>query len=353
MVIEKRFEQLKNRIIENSLSDMLQTSFQDFVLENVFEKDKQLGRTLKSLSTPKNEEDFKALRQFAKENRNKLGRDLFEAVSEELRELYNDYTWANSDEGRRIIERERWVEAARERIEKDYPKEYICVGRSSKDPMQVIVCGYVDGEKSIEFFKNYFTEMKPCFELTFVLKDLNDEEKQRPLKTYYRMTTQVRGNELYPQADCIKGNPESVPPCFDYEPTEDLKFQLKSQAELTDVLTAEGISDMGLLISEKVKTILEKAQIMQHNYSNASVIKGNEEHKYFLLNFTLPNLVEDTDYKNSEFGGAEYLLDKYIRATDMFVLPLFSLDVYVSEDLKNALEENEVSGICFSDPIMI
>ncbi|MFM7851644.1 MAG: imm11 family protein [Flammeovirgaceae bacterium] len=87
--------------------------------------------------------------------------------------------------------------------------------------------------------------------------------------------------------------------CFP-EITPALNFELTKKAKLTDVLSASNIQARGLLISEKVKTIFEKFNIMNHKFYPGTVTHKDKKLPYYWLHIVNSSF-EGIDFQKSQF----------------------------------------------------
>lgn len=210
------------------------------------------------------------------------------------------------------------------------------------------------------------------------------------MKQYYILKESQYGG--YPKVDCLTIFQaqliDSRKIYSGIKPT--LKFQLKRKnGRMTDVLSTTAGPTTDFLISERLKNIIDRANIMRHQYFDALVINANDEYTYHWLHLSQPELINGLDYKKSIFYQAEWgfdnkkpitiesyghyeslktkdndgsfcvgldkivLADTFDRSLDMFFLLPFDSNVYVSEELKCKIEENKITGIEFSAPILL
>lgn len=185
----------------------------------------------------------------------------------------------------------------------------------------------------------------------------------------------------YPQVDCLTMHQAHLITSWRlFDPKPNLKFKLKKRALLTDVLNKSAISSAGFLINLKMKKIFDEFNIMRHQYFDASVeAKNGEILNYFWLHLTEPQLTEKLDFNKTIFFETEFtfrkqtillksynhykdlkekdseasfgvelekiaLSDNFDNSLDMFTFLPFDKNVYISERLKNTIEENEIKG---------
>jgi len=77
-------------------------------------------------------------------------------------------------------------------------------------------------------------------------------------------------------------------------------FELDPKAKLTDFISQSIINARGFLISEKVKSILEKFALPQHKFYSAKVFYNGKPIQYYWLHL-LDNLYSEIDYTSSKF----------------------------------------------------
>jgi|SRR5690606_22365631 len=185
----------------------------------------------------------------------------------------------------------------------------------------------------------------------------------------------------YPQVDCLTMHQAHLITSWRlFDPKPNLKFKLKKRALLTDVLNKSAISSAGFLINLKIKKIFDEFNIMRHQYFDVSVeAKNGEILNYFWLHLTEPQLTEKLDFNKTIFFETEFtfrkqpillksynhykdlkekdleasfgvelekiaLSDNFDNSLDMFTFLPFDKNVYISERLKNTIEENEIKG---------
>jgi hypothetical protein len=200
---------------------------------------------------------------------------------------------------------------------------------------------------------------------------------------YYIIETEIdrkiMGN-CYPQIDLI--DPSDVADLlssWEY-PADNTSFiiTMDKKAKQTDFLNNLQISGAsGFFISQKAKDIFDQFKLMQHKYYPTKV-KGWDM-PYYWLHCSEPKLTHLIDYNESTFfetkwtfkenpikltsyneyeqlkkeKGASFgvSLEKiisnnnYIKSLDLIeFLPLSGSELYISEKLKSALEQNHVTG---------
>jgi len=202
---------------------------------------------------------------------------------------------------------------------------------------------------------------------------------------YYSVehTVSKETGNVFPQISFI--NQEDAFEIVDYEFTDipRLKAQLEHKAKITDVLSQASIGGHGLLICEKLKTIFEKFNIMQHKYYPVEVQTKKGSLPYYWLQVNDRSLLHKINYKKSVFywtettfkqgiielnSYADYVKKKkehendclwgidieeivltknFDRDLDVFCFsPLDGVrGFFISERLKNAIDENKITGI--------
>lgn len=217
------------------------------------------------------------------------------------------------------------------------------------------------------------------------------------MKKYYILEESIQG--IYPKVDySTPEDGEKIRIACDFEKyiglvnpwNIHLRFVLRYHAKPTDFLTTSGFVGTKYLVSDKARRVFESSNLMRHIFFDATVSQKDQEYRYSLL--TLMNqydLVEYIDYEKSVFREIEWvnrkglikihsyshykslqesaaepaafgakieklvMSDSFDRSLDMFYLTPFGINVYVSEDLKNKLEESKITGIYFTDPIYL
>lgn len=164
------------------------------------------------------------------------------------------------------------------------------------------------------------------------------------------------------------------------------KFELEKHAKLTDSLYCFGLSSYNnFLVSQKFKNLLERHHLMGHQFIE-SIVYGHKNitYKYYFFHSSDMHLPELVDYQKSTFYSTEWLnnntrkpitlqnfeeykylmsLDKeakmgyhldqialsesFDHELDLFNLFPLDFDCYISERLKNAFEEENITGVEF------
>lgn len=117
------------------------------------------------------------------------------------------------------------------------------------------------------------------------------------MKQYYILKESQYGG--YPKVDCLTIFQaqliDSRKIYSGIKPT--LKFQLKRKnGRMTDVLSTTAGPTTDFLISERLKNIIDRANIMRHQYFDALVINANDEYTYHWLHLSQPELINGLDY---------------------------------------------------------
>lgn len=208
--------------------------------------------------------------------------------------------------------------------------------------------------------------------------------KMKTIYKYYKLRPAVdtpeTGND-YPAVESIDNydfnSPNSVYkldssvfPDF----TPDIRYKLAKRAKLCDIMEKSNISACGLLISERVKTIFESANLIPHKYYLATIENKDVIFQYYWTHFVWENAIKYLDFKNSKFkikraskdlgeieiSDYEDLLIKqselgYIKMIhnyestmyqtdlDLFIHPL-NKTIYISEKLMNTLLNEKITG---------
>jgi hypothetical protein len=184
----------------------------------------------------------------------------------------------------------------------------------------------------------------------------------------------------YPQVDCLTMHQAHLITSWHlFDPKPNLKFQLKKKAILTDVLNKSAISSTGFLINKKIKCLFENFKIMRHQYFKTIVLDKNNELEYYWLHLSEPELTEQLNYEKTIFYRTEwtfreeeiklnsynhfkilkekdkeasfgveldkiYLSELFDKKLDLFTFLPFDNKIYISENLKNAIDECNITG---------
>ncbi|NOS93059.1 MAG: hypothetical protein HOP30_14140 [Cyclobacteriaceae bacterium] len=86
----------------------------------------------------------------------------------------------------------------------------------------------------------------------------------------------------------------------DFNP--DIRFKLTKGAKVCDVIAQGAISACGLLVSEKLKKMLEAENLVPHKYCNATIeVNKDKFEPYYWLHFVWPDGIKYLDFKKSKF----------------------------------------------------
>lgn len=208
----------------------------------------------------------------------------------------------------------------------------------------------------------------------------------RATKEYERI------NNIYPQVDfkfednlvaygiakSLMSKPVDVPVTF--------TFRLNKRSPLTDVLSQSFIAGKGLLISNRFSELLNKLTLKNVEQIKAVVkdVKG-KEHQYFYIHPTV-DFLRSIDYQRTRFmvrdnitqnilsnfkvGNFKDLYDRVMKLTidkvvspsellyvkdswcfesDIIITNVLGTKIFVSRELKNELEKENISGIDIID----
>jgi hypothetical protein len=158
--------------------------------------------------------------------------------------------------------------------------------------------------------------------------------------------------------------------------TPDIRFKLAKGAKLCDMMGQATINANGFLISEKLKSVFEAANMVPHKFYPATIEAKGTLHQYYWVHLVwndgkqiidFPNSVfykqkfsnnlgylkinSEADYINtkSEIGsrymiGFEKLRLKEQPSFDLMIVP-FKTDIFISEKLKSQL--SSLTGLEF------
>jgi len=168
--------------------------------------------------------------------------------------------------------------------------------------------------------------------------------------------------------------PDNILP-FDY-------LELNKDAKLTDLMSSS-LRGNGFLISQKLKTILEEANIKDYKFYDVKLfdeekeIKGycyfhsasclrnyiNYEKSKFYIGDILRNYIRDLGFIPTKFDDLEkhqkdlpyaqevvcvkqfYLSNSFPFNLDLFLIRAYNYDFFISKRLKEKIEENKITGV--------
>ena len=201
---------------------------------------------------------------------------------------------------------------------------------------------------------------------------------------YYSIQYQTEGNFIgkeYPQTECltlIHAHSLNAWEFPDFEPK--LIFNLSKKAILTDILSNAAINANGLLVNLKVKELLKGFNLLNHKFYEVIINYKNTFQTYYWLHICEPTIIDTIDYTKSLFYRTEYtfreelinltsfeeykilkskdkdgsfgveldqiyVTEKFNKNLDLLTFLPFDNNIYISEALKSALEENNITGI--------
>lgn len=200
---------------------------------------------------------------------------------------------------------------------------------------------------------------------------------------YYILDTPAQSKEtgnVYPQVafNNVKEAFKFRHNCYpEDEPV--LSATLEKGAKLTDVLSQASIAGHGLLINEKVKSILADFKIMNHRFYNCPVKDHNGQiHQYFWMALVQPDIINWIDFEKSSFyttkvgfrkddilltSHKDYIQKKenlpsinwWIEAEsikintvieyELFIFPYLLRGILLSEKLRHVFIESNIKGV--------
>lgn len=84
--------------------------------------------------------------------------------------------------------------------------------------------------------------------------------------------------------------------------TPDIRFKLAKEAKLCDLMAQGTISSCGLLISKKLKGLLEKENLVPHKFFPATIEVDKEKmEQYYWLHLVWPDGINYLDFQRSKF----------------------------------------------------
>lgn len=167
----------------------------------------------------------------------------------------------------------------------------------------------------------------------------------------------------------------------DFEPNLDY-FIVQSKAKLSDLLSVSVVRG-GFLVSKKFKEVLEGSKLVNHKFYPAKVSYKKQIYDYYWMH-VISDFTDIVDYNNSSFfiyhnyahnlgeiaiGSKEDLLEKrkkikadnpgktvtiwankitlnntFDKSLDLFEVGTFDANTYISLSLKNAIDNNNITG---------
>jgi hypothetical protein len=81
----------------------------------------------------------------------------------------------------------------------------------------------------------------------------------------------------------------------------DIRFKLAKGAKLCDMMGQATINAHGFLISEKLKSIFEKANLIPHKFYPATIESKSVYYQYYWIHFVWDEAIEYIDFNKSKF----------------------------------------------------
>jgi hypothetical protein len=199
------------------------------------------------------------------------------------------------------------------------------------------------------------------------------------------LETKVVGRK-HPQLECnTLGYAHAIPSYGPCKMRFNLSFNLVKGAKLTDVLKTLAISASGFVISERLKMLLESYKLERHELIPVEIINRDQIHNYYFLHFYGLDMVNCLDYQQSIFRITKWgfrdlglknfdsyesyqayikendeddslmtplehvVLKEEFKDLDFFSVPQFYHEMFVSERLKQCLEDNHITGFSFEE----
>jgi hypothetical protein len=202
------------------------------------------------------------------------------------------------------------------------------------------------------------------------------------------LTDKTVGN-VFPQAKSINQNIAHAIKFNSFLNLDaELLFQIDTKANLTDILSQAAINTYGLLINEKVKNILSSLKLMEHRYYK-TLVRDNKgmPQTYYWLHIYDFSILEKIDYEKSKFylcdsgfwerdidllSYDDYVEKKkslsitytfhaeriefkegYKESFDLFVIPIFTNQIIITEKLKEIFLKEKITGILIEKSILL
>lgn len=157
-IIEK-YNQEKESTIQYDISELLLTDLNNDLKSRLMNLDNPEVEKFVALFPIQSKTKISAIKGLLNGIKEVLSENLFEETKNEVREICDDYKWINSNDGKKILQIEEWIKAARLSFSNDFPSELIYIGRSFVNPISLIVGGYVKGQEVKDLVKSYFDNM--------------------------------------------------------------------------------------------------------------------------------------------------------------------------------------------------
>lgn len=126
MDIIDKYNQEKETTIQYDLFELLHTDFSYSLKHRLKNFGNDTVTNFVALFPIKEKTRISEIKVLLRNLKDILPKDLFEAAKEEeVRDIYDDYKWIKSNEGKNILQIEEWIKAARHSMSVDFLSELI------------------------------------------------------------------------------------------------------------------------------------------------------------------------------------------------------------------------------------
>lgn len=170
MNIIEKYNQDKETTIQADISEFLHFNFSNYIMQQLkCRKDPNVKKLL--LLFPLQPDTRKSeIKKIIDKLENILSCDLLDDIKDEFRDIWDDYKWANSKDGKVVLKIEEWIKKARLCIPNEFPNAYIYIGRRFVNPISLKIGGYVQDENEINKIETYFNNMNPPVSILYSIK---------------------------------------------------------------------------------------------------------------------------------------------------------------------------------------
>lgn len=208
------------------------------------------------------------------------------------------------------------------------------------------------------------------------------------MKLFFKAFNSGNLNEIghYPQTSLRKGYNPNLPSSiwnvkYNEFPDFILNYELELHKDAVPTNYIEGISNLGMIVDFKLKIILEKVNLPEHQFYPIKVYQNGKQIEYYYFHF-VNNLLEYVDTKSSTLRiesninkenhvilpflsdtSLNTLINYYLMNIEYNLVPNkiilkdsfpnydlfnnrpFGVDTIISKNLKKILDENNIQGL--------
>lgn len=127
MNIIEKYNQDKETTIQADISEFLHFNFSNYIMQQLKCRKGPYVKKLLSLFPLQPDTRKSEIKKIIDKLGNILSYDLLDDIKDEFRDIWDDYKWANSKDGKVVLKIEEWIKKARLCIPNEFPNAYIYI----------------------------------------------------------------------------------------------------------------------------------------------------------------------------------------------------------------------------------